>query len=223
MYFGEFMIKALKIATLGFIVSVLPIAHAQDKQNTLSQTDLNKMSAQFIELRNKSKSKFEKWHVDMLAFTLNNCAINSKLELDKSIKTHKVSSSGSYSLKDNNLCLNLRDNMTDIKCTKVHARDNPFSAIPKGFYLNQGVFINPKGKIPLPNSKVMIGATCLLSSTNYKSEQLYFGEATMKYTALRPASFNTSIGEQRVLMDSVFFHIDGLKTPIGPTNLIQLR
>lgn len=220
----------MKKTFITFLLSLtsFSISHAQNTTNSLSSNSINssewnKMITNFDELKKHSSTPFQKWHVDMMHFNLLTCSHMFKLPLSETLKNHKVSKAGSYSLIKESVCIGLKDGLNYASCDRITAYEKPFTSIPKGFYLYQGIFVDQKERIPPPNSKIRVGMKCKLVKNNKDSEQLYFGEATVMYDKIRPNTFNTQLGSKNVLQASIMLKIDGLNTLVGPTNLIQLR
>lgn len=184
---------------------------------------ITKMYEHYRTLKSNANTPFEKWLLDMWAFNISSCA-DKKSEIPREIIKHKVSKSGSYKLiNDSDTCADFAEKGFTPHCYQISAYNPPFTKIPKGFHLGQGIFIDSNYNYPLSNSKVFIGAKCLLIKENYKTEQFFSGYATITYDTVTEQYFNTTLGMQHVFQASVFFTINGLENPIGPINMIKLK
>lgn len=212
----------MKKTFLALLISFTSIQSFANNEN-ISLDEWNGMINNFTSLKNVSKTPFQKWHVDIVHFNLLTCSNRFKLPLPDILKNHKVSKGGSYVLIEDSTCISLKKDLSFISCGKITANENPFTRIPTGFHLYQGIFVHPDKSIPKPNSKINVSVKCKLGRDNTKTEQLYHGEATILYDKMRPNKFNTQQGYQNVLQASIMLKIDGLNDKIGPTNLIQLK
>lgn len=203
-----------------------PSLNVSDPQYQKQVNNFNIMLKQLeLLMNNTNKSHFEKWISDMWAFTTMSCKPKNYPN-PKLLETYKVHSSGSFSMLDKQLCESIATQGLNPACLEVAiSQSHPLTSTPKGFYRNQGIFVDPKEPIPKPNTELVMALYCTINP-NVRGEgmkQFYVGKAKLDYSQITDTYFTTSLGNIPVKQTSVFLVIDGLKTKFGPTNLIQVK
>ena len=190
--------------------------------NNMNQEDLNILNNKFVSLKNNAQTPFQKWYVDMLHFSIASCATQNNLSIPTDILEYEVSKGGSYTSMPKEICPLLLKNTDDPVCVKVNINNAPFISTPNGFMRDQGLFLPSTAKVPPAKSSLPILASCLLIPNEYKTVQLFYGDAIIDYKPMMTTTFTLPEGNKKVLQSTVFFYIQGLPKHIGPTNLIKL-